>query len=67
MAEVNSLSAAKAGANYIDTTIAGIGERAGNCDFVKFINIIGKTNLRIDDLKLKEKMIKNIMKLNILN
>ncbi|KHD34684.1 homocitrate synthase [Clostridium acetobutylicum] len=65
MAEVNSLSAAKAGANYIDTTIAGIGERAGNCDFVKFINIIGKTNLRIDDLKLKEKMIKSIMKFNI--
>ncbi len=37
MAVANSIVAAKAGSNYIDTTILGIGERAGNCDFLKFI------------------------------
>lgn len=38
MAVANSLAAAKAGANYIDTTIFGIGERTGNCDLKKFIS-----------------------------
>ena len=38
MAVANSLMAAKAGADYIDTTLFGIGERAGNCDFLKFIH-----------------------------
>jgi len=38
MAVANSLAAAKAGAKYIDTTILGIGERTGNCDFKKFIS-----------------------------
>jgi len=37
MAVANSISAAKAGAKFIDTTIAGIGERTGNCDFTQFI------------------------------
>ena len=37
MAVANSISAAKAGAKFIDTTIAGIGERTGNCDFMQFI------------------------------
>lgn len=37
MAVANSVVAAKAGAKYIDTTIFGIGERTGNCDFQKFI------------------------------
>lgn len=37
MAVANSLEAAKSGAKYIDCTFLGIGERAGNCDFVKFI------------------------------
>lgn len=36
MAVANSLEAAKAGAQYVDTTFCGIGERAGNCDFVQF-------------------------------
>lgn len=38
MAVANSVVAAKAGSNYIDTTILGIGERAGNCDFLKFVH-----------------------------
>ncbi|MDF2567291.1 MAG: isopropylmalate/homocitrate/citramalate synthase [Oscillospiraceae bacterium] len=37
MAVPNAVQAAKAGADYIDTTILGIGERAGNCDFQKLI------------------------------
>lgn len=38
MAVANSITGAKAGADYIDTTILGIGERTGNCDFRKFID-----------------------------
>lgn len=37
MAVANSIEAAKNGAKYIDCTFLGIGERAGNCDFIKFI------------------------------
>lgn len=37
MAVANSLAAAKAGAAYVDTTVFGIGERAGNCDLTRFV------------------------------
>ncbi len=37
MAVANSFEAAKAGAKFIDTTLFGIGERAGNCDLNQFI------------------------------
>jgi len=37
MAVANSIEAAKNGAKYIDCTFLGIGERAGNCDLMKFI------------------------------
>ncbi len=37
MAVANTLSAVKAGAAFVDCTIGGIGERAGNCDMLKFI------------------------------
>lgn len=40
MAVANSLAAAKAGAKYIDTTVFGIGERAGNCDMKQFISVV---------------------------
>lgn len=46
MAVANSFSAAKAGAQYIDCTIGGIGERAGNCDYLKFMSA-GKKNYGI--------------------
>lgn len=42
MAIPNSVLAAKHGADYIDTTILGIGERAGNCHFEKFVNVAEK-------------------------
>ncbi len=38
MAVANSVAGAKAGADYIDTTVFGIGERAGNCDFLRLIH-----------------------------
>lgn len=41
MAVANSLQAAKSGAEYINTTFFGIGERAGNCNFSKFIGCAG--------------------------
>lgn len=37
MAVANSLEAAKCGAEYIDTTVCGIGERAGNCNLQEFL------------------------------
>lgn len=37
MAIANSLEAIKSGAQYVDCTFMGIGERAGNCDFLKFV------------------------------
>ncbi|OPZ93108.1 MAG: 2-isopropylmalate synthase [Firmicutes bacterium ADurb.Bin419] len=37
MAVSNSTSALRAGAEYVDCTIGGIGERAGNCDYMKFV------------------------------
>ena len=39
MAVANSVQAAKAGANFIDTTIFGIGERVGNCNFQELIYV----------------------------
>jgi homocitrate synthase NifV len=37
LAVANSLAAAKAGATFIDTTLFGVGERAGNCDLRVFL------------------------------
>lgn len=37
MAVANSLEAAKSGAEFIDTTVLGIGERAGNCNLLEFL------------------------------
>lgn len=38
MAVANSIVGAKAGADYIDCTLFGIGERAGNCNLYDFVN-----------------------------
>ena len=37
MALANSIEAVKCGAKYVNCTLNGIGERAGNCDLQKFI------------------------------
>lgn len=59
MAVANSLEAAKAGAKYIDTTLFGIGERAGNCDLNQFIvaaeHIFDIRPIRADANILREK------------
>ena len=41
LAVANTLEAAKNGALYADTTFFGIGERAGNCDFNRFVEASG--------------------------
>lgn len=38
MAVANTILGARAGADYLDTTISGLGERAGNCDFYKLVH-----------------------------
>ncbi|MDP4090847.1 MAG: homocitrate synthase [Bacillota bacterium] len=40
MAVANSVAALKAGAQYINCTLRGIGERSGNCDYYKFIKAV---------------------------
>lgn len=42
MALANSIEAVKAGAKYVDCTLDGIGERAGNCDLDEFIRVCEK-------------------------
>lgn len=37
MATANTIAGAKAGALYLDTTICGLGERAGNCDYTQLV------------------------------
>lgn len=37
MGIANSIASARAGAEYIDCTLLGIGERSGNCDLYKFL------------------------------
>ena len=37
MAVANSVVGAKAGADFIDCTLFGIGERTGNCNMYEFI------------------------------
>ncbi|MGE4589813.1 MAG: homocitrate synthase [Acidaminococcaceae bacterium] len=40
MATANTLAAVQAGAALVDTTILGIGERAGNCDFLQTVCLL---------------------------
>jgi homocitrate synthase NifV len=37
MAVANSIAACRAGAEYVDATLFGIGERAGNCNLLAFV------------------------------
>jgi len=40
MAVANSIAAVQAGARYIDTTLGGVGERAGNCSLAEFLEAV---------------------------
>jgi len=42
MAVANSVSAVMAGAEFVDSTFGGIGERAGNCDYDKLIMALNR-------------------------
>ncbi|MFV0529534.1 MAG: hypothetical protein ACK5MN_12580 [Lachnospiraceae bacterium] len=42
MAAANAVAAAGAGAVYIDTTVGGIGERAGNCSMTQLLTAVHK-------------------------
>lgn len=54
MAVANSIVGAKAGAEFIDCTLFGIGERAGNCNLYDFIH----SSDTIFDFGIKKKQIK---------
>jgi homocitrate synthase NifV len=41
LAAANTVEAMKAGCVYADTTLTGIGERAGNCDFARLVRVSG--------------------------
>ncbi|MBV4441567.1 homocitrate synthase [Clostridium tyrobutyricum] len=67
MALANSLGAIEAGAKYVNCTVTGIGERAGNCDFLKFVKILDgvtgekASNRSFDDLVGMEQQIREII------
>ena len=71
MAMANSMAAVDAGAQYVDCTISGIGERAGNCNFSRFIKVLyeltGEDLFSKDYKSLirKEENIKHIIKYGI--
>ncbi|MDR1685102.1 MAG: hypothetical protein LBR82_01430 [Desulfovibrio sp.] len=45
MAEANSLCAVMAGAGCVNTTLSGIGERAGNCGLSRFARLAARSGL----------------------
>lgn len=52
MATANTYAAFKAGASFLNTTIGGLGERAGNCSFEEIVDVLrhhGGIDLNIDD------------------
>lgn len=64
MAVANSLVMAAAGADMVDGTLFGIGERAGNCDLYKFVHSGGrKFDLSVSsmDIHRAEKLLSTIM------
>jgi homocitrate synthase NifV len=64
MAEANSYEALKNGAQYINTTFCGLGERAGNCDIVKFAKLARLTHscsLNFEKLSQAENKIRSLL------
>jgi len=54
MAVANSISAVMAGAEFVDCTIGGIGERAGNCDLLQFMRAAKAYLGMYEDTKMDE-------------
>lgn len=44
MAVANSIAAVKGGAEYVDCTFGGVGERAGNCNYNHFLRAMNETS-----------------------
>lgn len=64
MAVANSIVMALAGADMVDGTLLGIGERAGNCDLFEFVHAAGrKFELGVNSLDIRraEEMVKAMM------
>lgn len=64
MAVANSIVMAGAGADLVDATLSGIGERAGNCDLHRFVHAAGRKfdlDIRGADLGPAEKMLERMI------
>jgi homocitrate synthase NifV len=67
MAVANTVLGARGGALFLDTTIRGIGERAGNCDFLKLVQAAGTIfdfGLSLSEAKRLESEIAQILAIN---
>ncbi|MEY8351730.1 homocitrate synthase [Lachnospiraceae bacterium 54-53] len=64
MAVANSIVMAASGADMVDATLLGIGERAGNCDLYQFVHAAGR-KLELDmektDVRRAESLLKEMM------
>lgn len=68
MAIANSIASLKGGANYIDCTFGGIGERTGNCNYKDFVLVAKemldyKPKVEIDTILKAENDIMNMIRL----
>ncbi|MDP4183055.1 MAG: homocitrate synthase [Bacillota bacterium] len=65
MAVANSIHAVRAGAEFVNCTIGGVGERTGNCNYLKFIECTKAcfSELRNFDLKHAEYAQEKIMEI----
>lgn len=64
MAVANSIAMAAAGADMVDATLLGIGERAGNCDLYQFVHAAGRKfelDMKKADIRRAEILLKEIM------
>jgi len=64
MAVANSIAALRAGAFGIETTLLGLGERAGNCDLEKLVGAIGnyyETGTTYGDAKMLSRKVSEIL------
>lgn len=64
MAVANSVVMAAAGADMVDVTLFGIGERAGNCNMYEFVHAAGRKfglNMKCQEIRSMELTLKRIL------
>ena len=64
MVVANSMSAANAGAKFVDCTLLGIGERCGNCDMLGFYSATTRffdTQIDLDAVKKAQNMLQSYL------